>query len=445
MPKLKLTKTSIDKEAKPDPSGDVLYWDTVTRGFGCRVTPKGVISFVAQGRVKGTKTDRRTTIGTYGAWTVDDARRKAEEYRHQLEDGVDPQQAKKEAEAQRVTLGDVATQYLSRPEKLKPTSEAWTRYYVERVYSDWKDKPIVSITRDMVRERHAKLVEGGLKGLHPKLNPNDKRAARGAPSTANAAMVVLRILIEFARDEYRLADGTPVITSNPVDAMKRHWAPEGDKSDHNIPLNKVGEVWNALHDARAKPMPDDALAGIDLAIMLLLTGCRRMEMASLTWDRVRVDHTDPSQSWFHLPDPKSGREVYLPLSKQAVALLETRKRVPSNPHVFPSRGKSGHIGDPRAPFELISEVAGKHLTAHDLRRTFTNISLQALLIEKFRTDLLTQHVAHADTTVRHYLDTKKLDWLHPETQRISDWIEQAGKVAAAKAGGGSVVDMPKRA
>lgn len=446
MPKLKLTKTNIDTKAKPSPLGDVIYWDTVTRGFGVRVTPKGAMSFVLQSRLRGEERDVRVTIGSVGPWLLDsyddrDARRKAQELKQQFEDGIDPRAKAKEEAAQKVTLGEVAKKYLARPGALKPTSEKWTRYYVEKVFADWSDKPITSITRDMVRERHAQLAEGGFKGLNP-TSTKDKRKVRPSPATANASMIVLRILIQFAADEYRLADGKSLITDNPVDAMKRHWAPAGDRTGRYIDKRKVGEVWNALHAERVKPMPEDSLAGIDLALMLLLTGARRMEIAALTWDRVNIDHTDPSQCWFHLPDPKSGREVFLPLSKQAVVILESRKRVKGNPYVFPTRSKAGHIGDPRAPFELISKVVGMHLSAHDLRRTWTNIAMRECLIEKFRTDLLTCHVpSHADTTARHYLDLKKLDWLYPETQRVSDWIEQAGRVAA----GANVVPMERPA
>lgn len=452
MPKLKLSKTNIDEKAKPSPTGDVLYFDTVTRGFGLRVTPKGVTTFIAQGRVKGTKTDIRVTIGTYGAWTVDDARRRAEELRHQFEDGIDPREVRKQAEIERnkeeaiqITLQDIFDAYSKRHGKLKPSSEAWTRYYVEKVFVDWKDKPLVSITGEMVKARHNKLVEGGLKGLHPNLQSKDKRKTKGAPATANAAMVVLRILIKFANRQFRI-DDKPLVINNPTDVMADYWADEGTRTDRYIDKRKVGEVWNALHAERLKPMADDSLAGIDLAIVLMLTGARRMEIAALTWDRVNIDKDDPSQCWFHLPDPKSGREVYLPLNSQAVVILESRKRVKGNPHVFPTRSKAGHIGDPRAPFELISEVAGMHLSAHDLRRTFTNIALRDLVIEKFRTDLLTCHKpSKSDTTVRHYVDTTKLDWLHPEVQRIGDWIEGAGKVAAAKASGANVVSLPSRA
>lgn len=57
--------------------------------------------------------------------------------------------------------------------------------------------------------------------------------------------------------------------------------------------------------------------------------------------------------------------------------------------------------------------------------------MRECLIEKFRTDLLTCHVpAQADVTARNYLDLTRLDWLYPEAQRIGDWIEQQGQIAA---------------
>jgi len=193
MPKLKLTRTSIEKVAKPGPS-DVLYWDTETRGLGLRVTKAGVCSFIAQGRVRGTTKDRRLTIGTYGAWQIEDARRRAEDYRRLFEDGIDPNDLKKQYEAEQVTLGTVAREYLSRPDKLKPSTVKWINYYVDRVFADWKDKPVTAITRDMVRERHREVAERGVPG---------KKTPKGAPSSANSAMVNLRALLNFAAQQER--------------------------------------------------------------------------------------------------------------------------------------------------------------------------------------------------------------------------------------------------
>ena len=434
MPQLKLTKSNIDRVAKPGSKGDVLYWDVEPKGFGLRVTPTGKATFVVQGVVVGGK-EARVTIGPYGVFTADQAREEAREHLRSMRKGVDPRKQRKEQEALTVTLGAVLDEYLDRPGKLKESTKAEMRRHVEKVFTTWKDKPIAAITEDDVRKRHRELMEKGLTG-------------KAAPASANAAMVSLRILMNFAGRQYRRADGSPLILRNPVEVLKDHWAKLGSRTDRYIDKRKIGEVWNKLWEARANPKNRDALAAIDLTIFALLCGGRRDEMAALTWDRVNIDDEDPSNCWWHLPERKRGEPIWLPLSSQAVALLKLRPRKrddddkEESPFVFPSWGKSGHIADARTPMELVSEVAGKHLSLHDMRRTFTNIAMRECLIEKFRTDLLTGHKpAQEDITARNYLDLARLDWLHPEVQRVGDWIVEQGRVAAAKASGANVVPI----
>ena len=198
MPKKKLTKTSIDQVRKPG-SKTVFYWDIDTKGFGLRVTASGAASFIVQGTVKGHTKERRITIGSYGAWTLDDARRRAEEYKHKFEDGIDPVEEKKLDAAMLITLQQVCDSYIGRPGKLKNSTAAEYRRHVEKVFTTWKNKPIAAITREMVQERHRELMTGGLDGK------------KGAPASANAVFVTLRILVNFAMDEYRRADGEPLI------------------------------------------------------------------------------------------------------------------------------------------------------------------------------------------------------------------------------------------
>lgn len=100
------------------------------------MTKAGVLSFIAQGRVRGTTKDVRITIGTYGVWEIDDARRRAEDYRRLFEDGSDPLALKAQQRAQQVTLGEVAREYLSRPDKLKDSTSKWISYYVDRAFAD---------------------------------------------------------------------------------------------------------------------------------------------------------------------------------------------------------------------------------------------------------------------------------------------------------------------
>lgn len=423
MPKLKINKTNIDKVAKPGGTSDVLFWDV--NGFGLRVTPTGKAVFICQGRIAGTTTDVRLTIGVYSdALQPDAARKMADLYRHQLEQGIDPRELKKQQEAERVTLGDVAKAYLDR-EKLKPSTAKWISYFVDKVFADWKDKPITAITGAMVTKRHKEISEQGLKG---------KKTPKGAPASANSAMVNLRALLNFANRQYRRADGSLLIPHLPTEVMADRWNVEGDRTQRYIAFDKVGAVWNALHDARAKQNHRDTLSAIDVTIMNLLCGGRLMEMASLRWNQVFIDDSDPSKCYWHLIERKQGKPIKLPLSTQAVGILKDRlkDRVDENQFVFPSRGKNGHVGDPRSTLEMVSAVAGLHLSSHDLRRTFSNIAMRECLIEKFRVDILIGHKPSADDiTARNYVDLTNLQWLYGEVQKIGSWIEQKGLIAAS--------------
>src|ERR1019366_6063361 len=73
MPRLKLTKTSIDLLSTP--SSDVIYWDAAFPGFGVKVTPKGRKVFVVLYRTGGAGSKlRKYTIGPYGRVTLHQAR-----------------------------------------------------------------------------------------------------------------------------------------------------------------------------------------------------------------------------------------------------------------------------------------------------------------------------------------------------------------------------------
>jgi integrase len=370
---------------------------------------------------------------------VDEARRKADEYRHQFEQGIDPREVAREQKATQVMLRAVLDAYVGRPGKLRASTASEYRRHIEQVFASWRDKPIASITRDMVRERHAEMMSGGLDGKRP------------APASANAAMVTLRILFNFAADEFRRADGSPLITHNPVGALKHHWAKLGSRTERYVERGRVGAVWNTLQEARRDPRSRDALAGIDLTIFALLSGARRDEMAALTWDCVHLSDDLAECSW-HLDQRKRGEPITLPLSSQAAALLRDRLSradklavdtgAKRSPYVFPSWSKAGRIMDARSALEIVSKVAGKHLSLHDLRRSFTNDAMRECRLEKFATDLLTGHKpAQEDVTARNYLDLTNLGWLQPDVQKIGDWIEQQGRVAAAQTNGANVVAL----
>lgn len=408
----KLTKTYIDK-IKPPESGYDLHWDEQDRGFGMRVTKDGKRTYIAQGRVNGK--EARISIGPHGVFTADQAREVAREHLRSMRQGIDPRAVAKERAAETVSLRDVADAY-KRDRQLKDSSKAEIERHVTTTFEAWLKKPVASISREAVTKRFNEIKNHGLRGDGP------------APAQANQGFSILRALMNYAIREYRKPDGSAIITDNPVEVLHKKWATIKAKTTR-IPDKKVGAVWLALQQWREQAYNRDTLASIDLVTFLLLTGSRIGEASALTWDRVNLD-----ECWWHIPDPKNSNPVWLPLSSQAVELLKTRQRVKGSPFVFASWGKCGHIRDPRDTMKKVSEVAGLHLSPHDLRRTFTTIGIANCGIDLFKVELLTNHVPKS-VTERHYLETQKLQYLLPQVQQIADWIEAQAVVAKAAAKG----------
>jgi len=409
----KLTKTYIDKVQAPR-SAYAMHWDDSVKGYALRVSPQGKRVFVVMGRVHGKNV--QFTLGPYGVLTEEQARKKAQRVLQDMREGIDPREAKKQDEAAAVTLRAVADAYFARPGKLKEATRNEMDRQIKTVLAAWENKPIAAITEDDVRKRYREMTTKGMRG-------------KPAIGSANLSMTTLRTLINYASRQHRRSDGSPLIAHNPVLALKDDWI-ELKPRTRDIDTQKVGEVWHALSDMHVNARDNDARAGVDLVRFLLLTGARRNEGAMLTWDRVNLE-----EGWFHLPDPKNANPVWIPLSTQAVALLEARKPADddkdASPFVFPSRSKAGHVQDTRAPLDRVSKVAGLHLSAHDLRRTFVSVGVATLDIDLHKIELLTNHVPKG-VTAKHYLRTSRLQYLQREVQAIGDWIEQQAAIAASK-------------
>jgi integrase len=429
---VKLTKTFVEKAPKPA-SGYAIHWDDGVKGYGLRVSSLGKRVFIAMGRVHGKQV--QFTIGPFGQFTEDEARDKARRILQKMREGIDPRDVKKADEAAKVTLGDVCTAYVSRPGKLKASSRAEIERHVDKVFAAWRDWPIASITEDDVRRRYREMCEKGLTG-------------KPAPGQANISMTTLRALINYAARQYKRGDGTPLIQRNPVEVLRDHWIRLEPRDDRYIREPKVGAVWHMLttaradliaaqqrEDGRVNPQDADKQAGVELVMFLLLTGARRNEAARLLWRDVNLD-----EDWWHIAEPKSGNPVWLPLSSQAKALLANRRRLTNSPFVFASRSKAGHVMDTRAPLARVSKIAGLTLSAHDLRRTFTNIGVATLGLDLHKFELLTNHVPKG-VTARHYLETSRLQYLDKEVQKIGDWIEHQGRLAEVRASGANVVSL----
>jgi integrase len=354
------------------------------------------------------------SLGKHGILTVQEARKKAIRELSKMLDGKDPVIEKKRAVAQSVTLGQVVEAYLSDRRSLKKSSKADILKHLNNAFSDWADKPIVNITRDVALTRFRELSDKG-------------------PAQANQAYRNLRAWFNYAIGAYR-ADGKPTIAENPVKAisdlkMWNHITPRSGR----IPLDKIGVAWNELQRLRAAPEQTDSSRTLaDAVTFLLLTGARFSEMAALTWEQVSIE-----EKYWTIPDPKNRVPVTFPLSNASIDILSNRPQ--DSNFVFPARTRTGHVGETRNTLKKISKAIGVHITAHDLRRTFRAVAGE-IGVDFWKTKLLMGHKISGDITITHYTETSDLRYLAKEINLIADWITRQGIIAKKS----NVVPFPSK-
>src|SRR5689334_24526218 len=74
---------------QPEEGQPLVLWDTDVRGFGLAVSRGGVKAFVLNYRGTGGR-ESRLTIGRYGEWTVEAARKEAAQLKAAISRGEDP-------------------------------------------------------------------------------------------------------------------------------------------------------------------------------------------------------------------------------------------------------------------------------------------------------------------------------------------------------------------
>ena len=103
-------------------------------------------------------------------------------------------------------------------------------------------------------------------------------------------------------------------------------------------------------------------------LLLLLTGARRSNVQAMRWDE--IDFT--TALWrIAGADAKAGVPIVVPLTVAAVGVLRARHEANgTSPWVFPSRGKEGHIVEPKSAWKrIVTRAKLVDVRPHDLRRS----------------------------------------------------------------------------
>jgi integrase len=390
MPQIRLTEKSIAKMKAPDPSGrQVLHWDDTLRGFA--VLCSGVSNsktYIAQRDLPNGRA-RRVTVGAVNELALDKARDRAADILDDLRRGNDPKKKKTVNATLRATLDA----YLAARKDLRPASIKAYRVGVERYLAAWLDWPLHSITSEMVEDRHRAIAAEIGKG----------ERYQGTTS-ANCAMRALRVVWNFA------ADRTPDLPPNPVRRLRRQWYAE-PRRERMVRAEDMPKFYKAVcalpnHVAR------------DHILLMLFTGLRLSESASLRWDDI-----DLTQRIIRLPatSTKAKRKLDLPMSDFARDLLVARRAIGNAGFVFPGPGKAGHITDASHPLKAVAETTGIKVSAHDLRRTFITVA-ESADISPLALKALVNHSMGSDVTAGYV--QMSVERLREPVQRVCEKLKE---------------------
>ena len=102
----------------------------------------------------------------------------------------------------------------------------------------------------------------------------------------------------------------------------------------------------------------------DYVWISLLTGARKSNVLSMKWEQI-----DFTKKEWRIPDTKNGDSLTIPLSEQAMEILNNRPRITG--FIFASNlSDKGYLQDPKKAWHrLLARANIKDLRIHDLRRT----------------------------------------------------------------------------
>lgn len=395
----KLTKTYVESLPATTRAGQQqLIYDSSLKGFGLRIGSKTKTYFA---ETKIARKTVRVTLGRHGVITSEEARKLAKEKLAAMAQNVNPNEVEKEARIRGVTLQQIYLDYLKARDLKASTRRDYERC-VRLYLSDWLNKAMLEINRDMVERRHQKISER-------------------SKAQANLTMRFLRALFNFAA-EYRDAKGRSLITDNPVRRLsaKKIWNRVSLRTNHLQP-HQIKPWWEAVHSLRNDAKTQDRETIRDYLTLLLLTGLRREEALGLTWANV-----DFAANTLTVRDTKNRSDHTLPLSDYLQDLLARRHAQATDvPWVFNGSGRTGHLTEPRKALLCIKEQCGIWVTSHDLRRSFASIVNR--LSDRMSYYTVKRLLNHKSADVTAGYIQHDIEKLREAIQAVTDYVlQQAG-------------------
>lgn len=428
----KITKRTVDALSVPEKRQWI--WDTELKGFGVALRPTGTHSYVFNYRDRHAKL-RNITIGKIGSMTPDEARKRAEALRREVQNGKSPIADKRAAKAA-MTVDDLFDSYLAseRFKRKAPSTQSVDRGRIERHLRPLLGKHVLeALTPRDIETAHSKIAAGKT-AADIKTGKYGRAIVRGGDGTARMAVRLLRAIFGWGRLSKVLPaavasdllagvdvgrDGKRVLILDDPDAYARLWQVLDQLTDPE-----------RLPDGQAPLRTEVA----DAIRVIALTGARKGEILGLRWSHVDLRAgtlTLPVEA--HKTGRKTGQDRIIGLPALAATIIARQPEGQSGELVFqPARG--GDRMDLTKPWKRVRDAAdlpagiGLHGLRHSLASHMAMNGAEAAEIMAA--------LGHRDITTSQ----KYIHWARDKRQALAEKAA-AGITAAIAGAAGNVVKM----
>ena len=356
---IKFTKTTLISQALPAKGKRLTLYDTEVPKLAVRMTSSGVRTFYIVKRTGASMTWIK--LGVFPEMTVEQAREQAMKVLGEFANGGNPAQARLALKAE-PTLNAFFAEYGVRHGEKKRTWKDDRQRFRTYLEEPLGKRKLSEITRTMVADI---LCEAG-KG-------NGKKPGKAVATISN-----IRALVSHM---FNMAVNWGYLEQNPIQGLK-------------VAGKKVTRArFLQAHELRPffEAVAKEGEMKRDYILLALLTGVRRSNLNAMRWDEI-----DLTAGEWHIPRTKNDEPQTVTLCPEAVDILRGRVEISARDEeriaaqrknhgkplvptgfVFPSRGKTGHIAEPRDAVMRVMQRAGipfgrkteNGVTLHDLRRT----------------------------------------------------------------------------
>jgi integrase len=322
----------IVRALEPPAKGNRIAYDERLPGFGARITAAGAIAFIVNYRRKSDGVERRYTIGAFPAWSVPAAREEAKRVKRLIDGGGDPV-GELAAVRGAPTVADLCERFESEhlPRLRQSTRTMYRGFIVNEILPVLGKVKVAAVEYEDIDRLH-------------------RTISKRAPYLANRVVTALGKMFALAiRWNWRKDNPAHGVHRNPEQKRKRY-----------LSADELARLTKALADYSNQDIAD-------LFRLCLLTGCRRGEAQSATWDQFDAQGTWTKPG----ATTKQKTEHRVPLSAPARQLLANREK--TSRFVFPGPGPRGYRSGLKRDWAQILKLADiTGLRIHDLRHSYAS-------------------------------------------------------------------------